>query len=63
MECKCGYDFTEAGRILDYGKNWFNVLGDEIECPECKTKYVVDYEENFNENTGEECGYWGLTEV
>lgn len=55
MNCKnCEFDFN---KII---KNWWDTLNEVIECPECHSKFTIEYDEYWDEKTGEEDSCWWL---
>jgi hypothetical protein len=51
LNCKC--DVSEL-------MNWDTLCHEYIECPECKLKMKVEYEEHWQEGMDDEDSYWWL---
>ena len=54
MEClKCKQDVSGL-------MNWDTLCEDFIECPNCGNKMTVEYDESYDEESGEENCWWWL---
>lgn len=52
---KCKEDLSE---LMTYD----TLAWEYIECPKCKNKMVVDYDESYDEETGDVDSWWGLVQ-
>lgn len=56
IECeKCGQDLTE---FLD-----FDYICDIQKCPKCGQRFEVEYDESYDEDSGDECGWFYITYI
>jgi len=58
MYGKCLKCNEDVSNLMDWD-SW----NEEIECPKCGNKMTVNYDESYDEESGEEDSWWWLEQV